>query len=132
MAADDLQRIRERYNNKEFYRLWPEWGALGLWAPKKIGAQGVGPFVDLADFSVSETIRQRITAWHERFDSQIPERAFEILSEAEFLAEGLDIARDISGEFGEKILIEYEIDGRVLLFQSGKCVAVIKQEETKI
>jgi hypothetical protein len=132
MAADDLQKIRERYKNREFYRLWPEWEALGLWAPKKIGMQAVGILADLEDFSLGEPIRQRLIAWHERYNNQIPERAFEILSEAEFLAEGLDIARDLSREFSGEILIEYEIDDRVLLFENGKCVVVVKQEQTKI
>jgi hypothetical protein len=102
-----------------------------LWAPPKIGTQAVGGYVDHSELTISEAINQRLFSWHERFDNQIPERAFETINEAEFLAQGLDIAIDLSKELGSEILIEYEIDDRVLLFENGRCVAAVEQEKTK-
>lgn len=133
MAKDDLENIRERYKGREFYRVWPEWSCPScLWAPPKIGTQAVGGYVPHSELPISQAINRHLLSWHARFDDQIPERAFETVNEAEFLAQGMNIAIDLSKELGSGILIEYEIDDRVLLFENGRCVAAVIQEKTKI
>jgi hypothetical protein len=129
MAADDLQRVRERYKGWKLYRVCPEWGSDGLWAPPYICRSWLGNFVSASEFPLSEGLQQRLHAWHEFFEAQIPERQFTNDSESDFHAQGLNIVIDMSKEQGEKILIEYEIGTTHFLFENGKCIAVVEQEK---
>ncbi len=128
----ELAAVRQRYGHLELYRVWPEWSSSGVWLPPNIGTMAVGPNLIIEDFPISSQLKERLARWQGIFDDQIPEKMWPFPGpHAAFSAEGLNIAVELSRELGSEVAVEYElgIDGAVVMFQAGTCVAAYQIEE---
>lgn len=127
----ELNEIRRRFGHIRLYRLYPEWGSDGVWAPRLIGSIALGGCIDIGDFPVSNELKERLRKWHDVFEAEIPEQLWKVPGmRARFEAEGVNLAVDASRELQDGAVVEYKIGNDAVLFKAGRCVAAYPLDPT--